>query len=227
MEKINVTDEWLYKYMPIVDEAIIRELESSTDYEYQFSDKFEKQMKKLIERERHPWLEVFYRILKKAAVLFVCMISSLVIVSMSVEAYRVKIFDTIKTIWEDSVLYSYFTNQNQKAFQCHEPGYILEGYQETERILLEYWFSVIYTNEEGDMITWDQMLVQDEGKIVTDIEYDQQITKEINGMNVVISIYSNGFVSAYCEQDEYVYILTADEMSVDEVCLIFDSIANE
>lgn len=227
MEKINVTDEWLYKYMPIVDEVIIRELESSTDYEYQFSDKFEKQMKKLIRREMHPWLEVFYRILKKAAVLFVCIISSLVIISMSVEAYRVKVFDTIKAIWEDSVLYSYFTNQNQEAFQCHEPGYILEGYQETERIFLEYWFSVTYTNEEGDMITWDQMLVQDEGEIVTDIECDQQITKEINGMNVVISIYSDGFVSAYCEQDEYIYILTADEMSVDEVCIVFDSMANK
>lgn len=227
MEKINVTDEWLYKYMPIVDEVIIRELESSTDYEYQFSDKFEKQMKKLIRREMHPWLEVFYRILKKAAVLFVCIISSLVIISMSVEAYRVKVFDTIKAIWEDSVLYSYFTNQNQETFQCHEPGYILEGYQETERIFLEYWFSVTYTNEEGDMITWDQMLVQDEGEIVTDIECDQQITKEINGMNVVISIYSDGFVSAYCEQDEYIYILTADEMSVDEVCIVFDSMANK
>lgn len=227
MEKISVTDEWLYQYMPIVDEAIIRELESSTDYEYQFSGKFERRMKKLIRREAHPWLEVFYRISKKAAVLFVCMISSLVIVSMSVEAYRVKVFDTIKTIWEDSALYSYFTNQNQEAFRCHEPGYIPEGYQETERILLEYWLSVTYTNEEGDMITWDQMLVQDEGEIVTDIEYDQQITKEINGMNVVISIYPDGFVSAYCEQDKYVYILTADEMSVDEVCLMFDSIANE
>ena len=27
MQQIEVTDEWLYQYMPIVDEAIIRELE--------------------------------------------------------------------------------------------------------------------------------------------------------------------------------------------------------
>ena len=40
MKRIEVTDEWLYKYMPIVDEAIIRELEDGTDYGYQFSAKF-------------------------------------------------------------------------------------------------------------------------------------------------------------------------------------------
>lgn len=225
MGKINVTDEWLYQYMPVVDEAIIRGLENSTDCEYQFSGKFERQMKKLMKREAHQWLEVFYKVSQKAAVLIVCMISFLAIVSMSVDAYRVKVFDTIKTIWEDSVLYSYFTNQGQEAFQCQEPGYIPEGYQETERILLEHWFSITYTNEDGDMITWDQILVQDGTEIVTDIEYDQQVTKELNGMNVIISIYSDGFVSAYCEQGGYVYILTADKMNVDEVCFIFDSAA--
>ena len=39
MQQIEVTDEWLYQYMPIVDEAIIRELEESTDYEYRFFGK--------------------------------------------------------------------------------------------------------------------------------------------------------------------------------------------
>lgn len=81
-------------------------------------------------------------LVKKAAVLLICVISFLAILSMSVKAYRVKFFETIKTIWEDSVLYSYFTNQNQQTFQCYEPSYIPEGYQETDRILLEYWLKL-------------------------------------------------------------------------------------
>lgn len=224
MEKISVTDEWLYKYMPIVDEAIIRELENNTDYEYQFTNKFERRMKKLIRREAHPWMGAFYRLSKKAAILFVCVISSLFVVTMSVQAYRVKFFETVKSIWEDSIIYSYFSDQDQGSIQCNEPGYIPEGYQETERVILEHWFSVTYTNKDGNMITWDQMLVQDEGKLIVDIEYDQQITKEINGKNVVISQYLNGFINAYCEHGEYAYVLTADNLSIDEVCLIFDSI---
>lgn len=40
IDKIIVTDEWLYKYMPIIDVRIINEPENSADYEYQFSDIF-------------------------------------------------------------------------------------------------------------------------------------------------------------------------------------------
>lgn len=227
MKQISVTDEWLYQYMPIVDEALIRELEENTDYEYQFSGKFEQRMKKLMRREAHPWRSAFYRLSKKTAILFVCVISSLFVIAMSVQAYRVKFFETVKSIWEDSIVYSYFTDQHLETLQCYEPRYIPEGYQETERVISGHWFSVTYTNDDGKMITWDQMLVQDGGKFITDIEYDQQITTEVNGKMVVISLYLDGFVNAYCEHGEYVYILTAENLSVDEVCLLFDSIAAE
>ena len=89
MKRISVTDEWLYQYMPIVDEALIRELEENTDYEYRFSSRFERQMKKLIRREAHPRKSGFYRFSKKAALLFVCVISSLFVIVMSVQAYRI------------------------------------------------------------------------------------------------------------------------------------------
>ena len=52
MSKIKVTDDWLYQYMPVVDEALIRGIEDSTDYEYQFSEQFEKKMEQLIRREK-------------------------------------------------------------------------------------------------------------------------------------------------------------------------------
>lgn len=143
---------------------------------------------------------------------------------MSVQAYRLRFFETVKSIWEDSVVYSYFVDQNQRDIQCYEPGFIPDGYQETERIILEHWFSITYTNEDGKIITWDQMLVQDEGELIVDIEYERQITREVNGKNVIISVYLNGFVNAYCEYDSYAYFLTADDLSIDEVCLIYDSI---
>ena len=177
MKKISVTDEWLYKYMPVVDEAIIRELESNTDYEYQFTDKFERRMKKLMRREAHPWIVVFYRLSKKVAILFVCMISSLFVIMMSVQAYRVKFYETVKSVWEDSILYSYFVQQKQEPIQYNEPGYIPEGYQETDKFTSEHLFNITYTNGNGEMITWDQILVQDGGKLIADIEYEQQIMK--------------------------------------------------
>ena len=226
-EKIRVTDEWLYKYMPIVDEAIIRELEKETDYDYQFSSRFERRMRKLITREAHPWIGAFYRLPKRAAILFMCVISSIFVITMSVQAYRTRFFETVKSIWKDSILYSYFVDENQGKIQCNEPRFVPEGYQETERIVLEHWFSVTYTNKDGKIITWDQMLVQDGGELIADIEYELQVIKEVNGKNVVISLYLNGFVNAYCEYGEYVYVLTADNLSIDEVCMIFDSTGDD
>ena len=64
MRHMEVTDKWLYKYMPAVDEAMIRELEDSTDYTYQFSARFERKMKRLMWKEAHPWLTSAYRQLK-------------------------------------------------------------------------------------------------------------------------------------------------------------------
>lgn len=81
------------------------------------------------------------------------------------------------------------------------------------------------TDEDGKTITWDQMLVQDEGKLTVDIEWNQQIIKESSGKNIIISLYLDGSVNAYCEYGKYVYLLTADDLSIDEICLIFDSVA--
>lgn len=223
-EKIRVTDELLYKYMPIVDEAIIRELEEETDYNHQFSGQFEHRMKKLIKREEHPWIGVFSRMSKKAVVLFICVLSFLFAVTMSVQAYRIRFFETVKAIWEDSIVYSYFVEQAQEDIQYNEPRFIPEGYHVTKRTVLGHWFSVIYTNEKGEIISWDQMLVQDGGEVIADIEYEQQIVKEVNGKNVVISLYSDGFVNAYCEYGEYIYLLTASGLSTEEVWMIFESI---
>lgn len=227
MKRISVTDEWLYQYMPIVDEALIRELEDNTDYEYQFSSRFERRMKKLISREAHPWKNALYRFSKKAALLFVCVISSLFVIAMSVQAYRIKLFETVRSIWEDSVFYSYFTVQQPMAFQCYEPYDIPQGYCETDRTVSEHLLSITYMSEDGRMITWDQMLVQDGGKFITDIEYDQQIVEEVNGKTVIIFIYADGFVNAYCECDKYVFILTAENLSVDGVCMMFGCIPLE
>ena len=45
---MKVTDEWLYEKMPIVDAAMVRQLEVCTQKKYVFSDKFRKRMKRLI-----------------------------------------------------------------------------------------------------------------------------------------------------------------------------------
>ena len=87
MKQDQITDEWLYKYMPIVDAAIIQELENNTDYKYDFSNKFERRMKKQIKREARSWVIAFVRQSKKAAIFILCSFSLLFLLSISVQAY--------------------------------------------------------------------------------------------------------------------------------------------
>lgn len=53
MGHINVTDEWLYRNMPLVNEAMVRELEKQTDDSYQFSKHFEKNEKNNQKRKKN------------------------------------------------------------------------------------------------------------------------------------------------------------------------------
>lgn len=57
---IQVTDEWLYKHMPVVDEAITRLLESDVDHNHSFSGGFERKMRVLIGREKYGFFESIY-----------------------------------------------------------------------------------------------------------------------------------------------------------------------
>ena len=50
---MQVTDEWLYEKMPIVDAAIIQRLEERVGKDYVFSNQFTKAMHRLIKRETY------------------------------------------------------------------------------------------------------------------------------------------------------------------------------
>lgn len=116
-----------------------------------------------------------------------------------------------------------FVDEERTAFHCIEPEYIPEGYQEMERIVTEYWFSLTYENEKGNFIIWDQLLITDGSRLVLDSEYEKQVIREVNGDDLVISIYTDGFIGAYYEHGEYAYLLAADKLSIEEVYSVFQN----
>lgn len=222
MKHIQVTEEWLYRYMPVVDQALIRALEDRTDYGYRFSGRFRRSMKAMIWRESHPRASAFLRQLKRAAALFGCIIVSVFLLSMRVEGNRIKFFETVSRLLGDSsVEHTFVTDESYNALRYREPGYLPEGYRETERHTLDMVLSVHYENDRGEMITWEQSLASDSSAVVLDTEYDIRETREVDGKQVTICSYSDGFLYAYCEYQEAFYIVTADRMTVDEVCRMF------
>jgi hypothetical protein len=226
MEHVKVTDEWLYKYMPVVDTAIIQELEKQVNIEYQFSRKFKRKMKRLIRREAHPQIEVAQNIMKRVAVFFIGVMGVLLITTMSVEAYREKFFETMKTFYSDSVLYHFFSDEEEVSFQNREPNYIPDGYDERERIESVISLIIFYENNLGEQIVWEQKFVVDGGNMVLDSEYDSMETREIDGSTAFVYSYSDGYVMAYYEHEQYVYYITADRLESEELFHIISSTVN-
>lgn len=228
MTQIKVTDEWLYQHMPIADEAIIQKLEKETDYEYKFSDKFEQGMDKIIKREAYPLRSLFVSKFKSAAIFAVCTVSVLFLLSMSVEAHRVKFFETMKTLLNDSILYKFVVSEEEKidTIQITEPSYIPEEYMETKRIENAININIFYENAVGEQIIWEQILVRDGSSVVLDTEYDAQETREIAGSTATIYLYSDGYAMAYYEHSQYMYLITADKLQSEELFKMIASMNN-
>lgn len=79
---------------------------------------------------------------RKFAILFACVAGVLFVVTMSVETYRIKFFCDSQVYYGRLHFVFLFADKNQGTI-----------YQETERILSEHWFSVTYTDKDGNMIT--------------------------------------------------------------------------
>lgn len=225
MKQMEVTDELLYQYMPIADEMDLDALEAEiADEEIVLSKKFERRMKRLMWKEEHKWVVGFGKFMARVAVVMLCVLGVSLAVTMSVDAYRSKFFQTVQEIWEDSVVHTYDVGEEGQEFVPHEPSYIPEGYEEVRRIETENSLSLEFVNTVGNYICFDQIAVADGDWSSLDVEYENKVIKK-EGMEIyTIYMYKDGFVRAYYEKEQYVYILTTDILSNDEIVNIFNSI---
>lgn len=214
----RITDELLYKYVPIVDEMLVKEIEENTDYEYEFSDIFKIKMKKLIFEEKHQKLsKIIKSPLRMIASIVIVVFLSLFTVTMSVEAYRIEFFAKVKTIFEDSFEYKYYVEEDSEGI-IYEPQYIVEGYElirHDENDISSIYEYYNYKTDQQYNLT--QELVTDGKNVVFDLEYDSLEKIEIGEFNIDIYRYEDGYIRAYLEFGQSVFIVEADNLSEEEI----------
>lgn len=222
MKQMEVTDELLYQYMPIADEMDLDALEAEiADEEIVLSKKFERRMKRLMWKEEHKWVAGFGKFMARVAVVLLCVLGVSLAVTMSVDAYRSKFFQTVQEIWEDSVVHTYDVGEAGQEFVPHEPSYIPEGYEEVSREIGNGAFSIGYVNRNNEYIYWDQYFINSNSWNILDAEYIKYSSYKLEGGILNIYYYENGFVNAYYETEQYVYVLSAEKMGEEEICDIF------
>ena len=225
MSRIEITDEWLEKYMPLAGDAMLQELEENMEEEdYDFSPEFEKKMERLIKKESHGWLGGAGKFMGKVAVAVLCVLGLSMAVTMSVDAYRTKFFQTAQELWEDSVIHTYFSGDEEQSFVPQEPAYVPEGYVEVSRYETEEMFSIQYVNADNLELYWDQRLAMDEAWNVMDNEFEKQEIVKIDKGIILISTYSDDYIVMYYEYEQYIYVISGYSIKLDTIIPIFESI---
>lgn len=218
---MKVTDEWLYEKMPIVDAAMVRQLEVCTQKKYIFSDKFRKRMKRLIQKEKYMYAEKqLKKITQKIAAAAVVMLVGALTVTMSVEAYRVRFFHTIKMVLDGNIsIYSYELDEEKISDTILKPQYIPDNYRLNEEKITDTTSVLEYGNDKKHLI-FQQTIVTNE-KMIFDTNYNSVEQIRINGMTVFLYRYTDETFWAYGEYGNSVYVLAGDTIQKEEIEKIY------
>ena len=223
MNRIQITDEWLYRYMPMAAEAFLEDIEKEIDYKYEFSIGFEKKMKRLQRWERRRSIRsAVYKIGRRYLHIAAVVVVIVFLCSMSIEACRIVFFDTIKTIWEDSFLYHYITDSKwDEQSEAHAPVYIPEGYVSVVENVNELFLEYLYVDESGRQLICQQEMIVDGRIVVYDSEYGEKTALSLNGYTAELYRNEGGTIYAYLELGSSVYTIFVEELSVEDIREIF------
>ncbi len=126
---------------------------------------------------------------------------------------------TLKTLCEDATQYNYSSEEKDAVLTPTIPTCIPEGYTETDRRDSPLFCEIFYENNAGEQLIWEQMLISANNALtlVLDNEYDAEEERVIGGHIATVYTYVDGYAMAYYEADNYVYVITADHMTAEEM----------
>jgi len=123
-------DDKLKEAVKKVDEYYINSLPRNEDIEYQFSNKFQKRMKKLVKQSKKKETSVRTIFLPKRIAVLIISIFILLASSMSVSAVRRGVFEFISYVYEKctEIIFDNSKLITKGEFTPFTPSYIPEGF---------------------------------------------------------------------------------------------------
>lgn len=213
LEDMDEIDKLLYEHCPKVDELLLSKLPSEYEIDYEFSNRFKRNMKKMIrEQKRNPIVSKLYKVLK-VAVVFIAISISLFSVSMSVDAFRIKVLDVIKEVYDEFSVYNYKGSMDKPigSITDYNPQYIPKGFEIIDKtedenyLLIQYKNNMEYISYNCYEINNSRVYVDTENATITEVD--------INGVKGDY-ISKDKFDAIIWQKDGYGYHLSIE--SIDE-----------
>lgn len=169
------------KFRKAVREAALLDLEELPDEKelretITFSKEFEKEMENIFQyakKQEKKYIYIGYHIYRKTAVAAIIAII-LVSTTISVEAFRepiIKIFMEIYDKFSDIIFDAKDTIKFPEAIETvYKPSWVPEGYELTSEENNRNLYTVIYTNDKGDAIIFDQWIMMEKSKVMINTE---------------------------------------------------------
>ena len=198
-----ITDEMLRKAAEKSSKVYVRCLEQDYNPEHQhdFSKGFERKMKKLSRKANHP---ILYRSLQRiASILLAIALGGIVWLSVDIEA-RASFFGWIREVYETYIVYRFEGNYDgTTAPEIYRPTWVPTGYKETYENSSEYDYTVMYTNDIGQNLTFSyskdmagsawyvkNTIISTKQVYVNEILADVLLADNIENANVIVWIDS-------------------------------------
>lgn len=220
MSNMKVTDDWLYQYMPVVDEALIRGIEDSTDYEYQFSERFEKNMEQLIRRENRDarkdrWKAFTGRLMqnvrKSAGYMAAAAACVVLLILTGALLGQQGSRDTAGSapVRENQ---GAGTDFSEKSPACMPDGYRLVSEQEDATS-----YEMVYENDMGIICTLRQETEITDSTAAPGSDFRRKESVQLEGALIEIYWYEDGSSYSYCAYENCAYTVEAEQLSAEEI----------
>lgn len=216
MSKIEITDDLLYEYCPKVEKYLLDNLPKENEIEYEFSDLFNKKMKKLIkENNRHLFINRIYKVTKRISIIIIAFIISVVTLTVTVEAFREKLVNIIKEVCEEFTLYK-FRIKDGSVIEYSEfkfPQYMPSGLKEVEKH--EYDDDIIIVYSDGNSYVKYNTFKLSDGNLYIDTENANISKVMINGVEADYIVKKDDYKLVW-EDGNHGYILMLDYLDPDK-----------
>lgn len=231
MGKIRVDDDFLYQYMPALGEKIAQAYPEEEKLVHEFSEEFEKKMKKLIKRARYKeWYGIPISTAKRIAAMILVALIVFLLTAVHTKAFPMeriieKLFSYQETVYDKETDRRFEIPEGKAGeFVPLHPTYIPEGYELVIEDGDDTFSYLSYEKSETDGFFIQQEQVLDGMIVSDDNEYIKEEKTKIHGYPGSISYKEDGQIHIRWESDSTLYWVAADQLSKDELIKICEGL---
>lgn len=226
MKRTQVSDEWLYLHMPLLEEKLLDIMPEEDEIKYEFSDRFQEKMKKLLKRAvQKEKYKIPVTTWRRTAASIAVVLSAILMASLGVEAIRKEIYEFIQRKNESFTQTVYQVIKNEPVeFVPLYPEYIPEGYEMDICDQGDGFTYLSYMQSEKTGFWIYQEYITDGMSEYEDNDYISTKDVEVLGYEAILGEKADGVMHVKWRTESCIYIFVADRMEEEEILKICNSL---